>query len=86
MGKAKHLIVISEDAMVYEDLQTLRQLPSFVVEIIVNTAGLHKSCPVRGGVLHGGRLPSGFILPYGRWKSCLTGGAEPIRVWQIPAN
>ena len=29
MGKAKHLIVISEDAMVYEDLQTLRQLPSF---------------------------------------------------------
>ena len=29
MGKAKHLIVISEDAMVYEDLQTLRQLPNF---------------------------------------------------------
>ena len=29
MGKAKHLIVISEDAMVYEDLAELRQMPSF---------------------------------------------------------
>lgn len=29
MGKAKHLIVISQDAMVYEDLQTLQQLPAF---------------------------------------------------------
>ena len=29
MGKAKHLIVISEDAMVYEDLAQLRQMPSF---------------------------------------------------------
>ncbi|MCQ2454369.1 MAG: alkaline phosphatase family protein [Clostridia bacterium] len=29
MGKAKHLIVISEDAMVYEDLETLRTLPAF---------------------------------------------------------
>ena len=60
MGKAKHLIVISEDAMVYEDLQTLRQLPSFIVEIIKNTAGLHEPCPIRGGVFHSGRLPSCF--------------------------
>ena len=29
MGKAKHLIVISEDALVYEDLETLRNLPNF---------------------------------------------------------
>jgi len=29
MGKAKHLIVISEDAMVYEDLAQLSQMPAF---------------------------------------------------------
>lgn len=29
MGKAKHLIVISEDALVYEDLQYLQTLPAF---------------------------------------------------------
>lgn len=29
MGKAKYTIVISEDAMVYEDLETLRTLPAF---------------------------------------------------------
>ena len=29
MGKAKYSIVISEDALVYEDLETLRTLPAF---------------------------------------------------------
>ncbi|MBQ9197153.1 MAG: alkaline phosphatase family protein [Clostridia bacterium] len=29
MDKDRHVIVISEDAMVYDDLETLRQLPSF---------------------------------------------------------
>ena len=38
----------------------LRQLPSFIVEIIKNTAGLHEPCPICGGVFHSGRLPSCF--------------------------
>ena len=29
MDKSKHIIVISEDALVYEDLEELRKLPNF---------------------------------------------------------
>ena len=41
MGKAKHLIVISEDAMVYEDLAELRQMPSFGQ--VMNNAAIVKT-------------------------------------------
>lgn len=37
MGKAKHLIVISEDAMVYEDLAELKNMPHFG-EVMKNAA------------------------------------------------
>ena len=37
MDKTRHVIVISEDAMVYDDLETLRQLPAFG-EVLKNAA------------------------------------------------